>query len=128
MTGDVCPAGVTACAAACGTDNPSASSSTVAVAAAGRADRFHRRNRTFDASSKSEYATGVATSVSTRTSDWPPMMTKPIARLVADPTPLDSTSGIIPATNAKVVIRIGRRRSRLACRIAASRSMPRSRS
>ena len=46
------------------------------------------------------------------------MMTKPIARLVPDPTPLDSTSGIMPATKASVVIRMGRKRSRLACTTA----------
>ena len=42
------------------------------------------------------------------------MITKPIARFVPDPMPLDHTSGIIPATNANVVIRMGRSRSRLA--------------
>ena len=43
--------------------------------------------RIFDIWSKREYATGVTSSVSTRASDWPPKMTKPIARLVAEPTP-----------------------------------------
>ena len=40
----------------------------------------------------------------------------------------DVTSGIMPATNAAVVMRMGRRRSRFACRMAALRSMPASRS
>ena len=53
-------------------------------------------------------------SVSSSTSDCPPMMTNPIARLVPAPMPLETTSGNIPATNANVVIRIGRSRSRLA--------------
>src|SRR5439155_23994533 len=49
------------------------------------------------------------------------MMTKPMAWLLAAPAPCDITSGIIPATNATVVIRIGRSRSRFACMIASAR-------
>ena len=52
------------------------------------------------------------------------MITLPIARLVPAPVPLETTSGIMPATKASVVIRIGRSRSRLARRIASSRGMP----
>jgi len=40
------------------------------------------------------------------------------------PVPLEATSGIMPATKASVVIRIGRNRSRLASRIASARGMP----
>ena len=53
-------------------------------------------------------------SVSSSASDWPPKITKPMARLVPEPMPLETISGIMPATNANVVIKIGRRRSRLA--------------
>ena len=49
---------------------------------------------------------------------------EPMARLVPEPTPLVTTSGIMPATNAIVVIKIGRRRSWLASRIASWASMP----
>ena len=52
------------------------------------------------------------------------MMTNPMARFVPEPTPLDSTSGIMPATNDSVVIRIGRSRSRLAWMIASCALMP----
>jgi hypothetical protein len=104
----------------------SSSARSAAVAAAGRSALRHSRR--FAASSKSEEATGVAMSVRTSVMNWPPGMTNPMARFVAAPMPLESTSGTIPATNAKVVMRIGLNRSRLACRIAASRSMPRSRS
>ena len=51
-------------------------------------------------------------------------MTVPIARFVPEPVPLETTSGIMPATNASVVIRIGRSRSRLARRIASTRGIP----
>jgi hypothetical protein len=63
------------------------------------------------ASSKSEYATGVAISVSASTSVWPPMMTNPIARLVPDPRDDEwKHSG----DEGNVVMRMGRKRSRLA--------------
>ena len=52
------------------------------------------------------------------------MMTVPIARFVPAPVPLETTSGIMPATKASVVIRIGRSRSRLAWRIASARGIP----
>ena len=41
-------------------------------------------------------------------------MTKPIAWLVPAPIPRETISGSMPATNANVVIRIGRKRLRLA--------------
>jgi len=44
--------------------------------------------------------------------------------LVPDPTPRETLSGIIPATNANVVMRIGRSRSRLACTMASARRQP----
>ena len=84
--------------------------------------RLKRPSR--DASSNSEYATGVTSSVSSSASDCPPKITKPIAWLVPDPIPLETISGIIPATNAKVVIRIGRSRSRLARMIASRVERP----
>ena len=55
-------------------------------------------------SSKREYATGVASRVESSASVCPPMITKPVARLVPAPAPLDTTSGNRPATNAAVVI------------------------
>ena len=61
----------------------------------------------------------MTSSVSSSASDWPPKMTNPIAWFVPDPTPRETISGIMPATNANVVIRIGRSRSRLACTIAS---------
>jgi hypothetical protein len=45
-------------------------------------------------------------------------------RLVPDPGPVEMTSGIMPATSAMVVIRMGRRRSRFAWTMASRRSMP----
>ena len=45
-------------------------------------------------------------------------------RFVPEPGPVEMTSGIMPATSAMVVIRIGRRRSRFAWIIASRRSMP----
>ena len=62
--------------------------------------------------------------VSSRASVWPPITTEAMVRLVAAPVPRDTARGIIPATKARVVIRIGRSRSLLACRIAAARAMP----
>ena len=59
---------------------------------------------------------------------WPPRITEPIARLVPAPVPLEATSGIMPATNASVVIRIGRSRSRFASRMASARGNPSARS
>ena len=50
------------------------------------------------------------------------------AWLKPEPIPREVMSGIMPATNAKVVIRIGRRRSRFARRIASSRGTPSRRS
>ena len=43
----------------------------------------------------------------------------PMERLVAAPSPVEMISGIIPTTSAAVVMRIGRRRSRLPCMIAS---------
>ena len=51
-------------------------------------------------------------------------MTKPIAWLVPEPMPRETMSGIMPATNANVVIRIGRSRSRLAWTIASCVRQP----
>jgi hypothetical protein len=42
--------------------------------------------------------------VRTSTSVWPPMTVKPMARLVPAPIPEETTSGIMPATKASVVI------------------------
>src|SRR6185503_12629295 len=78
----------------------------------------------FAASSNNEYATGVTTRVSTRQSDWPPITTTDVERLIPEPGPLLNASGAIPATNAIVVIRIGRNRSRLAWISASCRSIP----
>ena len=78
-------------------------------------------------SSSSEYATGVANSVSNNEKVWPPKITVPIALFVPDPTPLETTSGIMPATKAIVVIKIGLNRSRLARMIASCRFIPFSR-
>src|SRR6185436_301 len=75
-------------------------------------------------SSNRLYATGVPMSVSSRAIVCPPMITEAIARFVAEPVPEEATSGIMPATNASVVIRIGRNRSRFAQRIASARAMP----
>ena len=51
-------------------------------------------------------------------------MTKPIAWLVPAPIPRETISGSMPATNAKVVIRIGRSRSRLAWTTASCVDSP----
>jgi hypothetical protein len=75
-------------------------------------------------SSKYEYATGVASNVSRSESTCPPTTTPAVARLNAEPMPFDVTSGIMPATNAIVVMRIGRSRSLFAWRMASSRGRP----
>ena len=56
------------------------------------------------------------------------MMTTAITRRSSAPGPVPTASGIMPATNVSVVIKIGRRRSRLPWRMAASRSIPSARS
>ena len=56
------------------------------------------------------------------------MITLAIAARLPEPGPRPSAIGIMPATSITVVIRIGRRRTWLACRIAASRAMPWARS
>ena len=58
------------------------------------------------------------------TSVWPPTASTAIERRSSAPGPAPINSGSMPATKAIVVIRIGRRRSRLACRMAVRRSMP----
>ena len=47
-----------------------------------------------------------------------------IARFVPEPMPLEMISGIMPATKANVVIRIGRSRSRLARTMASCVERP----
>ncbi|MNY37853.1 hypothetical protein D3C86_1724410 [compost metagenome] len=54
----------------------------------------------------------------------PPTITRPICRRLSAPAPLPSTSGSAPSTVAAVVIRIGRRRSTEASRIAVRNSSP----
>ena len=66
----------------------------------------------------------MTSSVSSSASDWPPKITNPIAWLVPEPMPLETMSGIMPATKASVVIRIGRSRSRLACTMASCVDSP----
>ena len=51
-------------------------------------------------------------------------MTNPMAWLVPEPIPRETMSGIMPATNANVVIRMGRSRSRLACTMASCVGRP----
>ena len=63
-------------------------------------------------------------SVSSRAIDWPPKITNPMAWFVPAPMPFDTMSGSMPATNANVVIRIGRSRSRLACTMASRVDSP----
>ena len=75
--------------------------------------------RPLAASSKNVYATGVASSVSNSDSSWPMTTGPAVARLNSAPMPCDVTSGNMPATNANVVIRMGRNRSRLPCMIAS---------
>ncbi len=75
-------------------------------------------------SSKTEYATGVTSRVRSSESVCPPMTTTAIVRRSSAPGPVPSASGSMPPTSASVVIRIGRRRSRLPCMIASWRGMP----
>src|SRR5439155_1143036 len=79
-------------------------------------------------SSNSEYATGVMRSVMSSESACPPMMTRAIEPREPEPGPRPSAIGTMPNTSMTVVIRIGRRRTRFASRMAASRGMPRPRS
>jgi len=88
----------------------------------------NRRRIPLAASSKKVYATGVASSVSSSDSSWPMTTGPAVARLNSAPMPCDVTSGSMPATNANVVIRIGRNRSRLPRMIASKRECPSARS
>ena len=67
-------------------------------------------------------------SVSTRASFGPLIITMRGGRLVRARAPPHNTSGTRRATNAAVVIRMGRRRSRFASRMASSRESPLARS
>src|SRR5262245_16095400 len=78
-------------------------------------------------SSNNEYATGVNNSVNNKHKSCPPITTIPIGALEPEPGPRLNTMGIMPATIAKVVIRMGRRRARFACTSASWRSTPRDR-
>jgi hypothetical protein len=86
--------------------------------------RAWRVRRFIARSSNSEYATGTTTSVRNSDSVWPPMTTTAIVRRSSAPGPVPRASGSIPPTSARVVIRIGRSRSRFASRIATPRSNP----
>ena len=55
-------------------------------------------------------------------------MAKPSGRRSSEPTPDPSISGSAPRIAAIVVIRIGRKRSRHACRIASTGGRPSTRS
>jgi hypothetical protein len=94
------------------------------AAGVGIRTRAWRARRFMARSSNNEYATGTTTSVRKSDSVWPPMTTTAIVRRSSAPGPVPSASGNIPPTSASVVIRIGRSRSRLASRMAMSRSCP----
>src|SRR5438876_9294097 len=64
-------------------------------------------------------------SVMSSESACPPMMTRAIEPREPEPGPRPSAIGTMPNTSMTVVIRIGRRRTRFAARMAASRAMPR---
>ena len=72
--------------------------------------------------------TGVVNSVSNWLTISPPTMARPSGRRSSAPTPVLSISGTAPSSAAIVVIRIGRRRSRLAWWIASRGPLPSSRS
>ena len=57
----------------------------------------------------------------------PPSTPVPMARCAPEPAPVASASGSTPRPKASEVIRIGRRRSRTACIVASTSSMPFSR-
>src|SRR5207253_11267128 len=67
-------------------------------------------------------------SVISSESACPPMMTRAIEPREPEPGPRPSAIGTMPNTSMTVVIRIGRRRTRFASRMAASRGRPRPRS
>ena len=62
--------------------------------------------------------------VSNSDNDWPPITIIAIERRSSAPGPLPKASGSMPATSVTVVINIGRKRSRLACKMACRRGKP----
>ena len=72
--------------------------------------------------------TGVVNSVSTWLTIRPPTMATPRGRRSSEPTPVPSISGSAPSRAAIVVIRIGRKRNRLASYMACRGGFPSSRS
>src|SRR5262249_5663895 len=74
--------------------------------------------------SSNSYATGVSNSVSSRQNNCPPMIVTAMAERCALPAPCPNAVGIKPAMIANVVIRIGRKRARSACRIASRKGAP----
>lgn len=94
------------------------------AAGVGIRTRAWRMRRLVARSSNNEYATGTTTSVRNNDNVWPPMTTTAMVRRSSAPGPVPSANGSIPPTSAKVVMRMGRNRSRLASRIATPRSWP----
>ena len=77
--------------------------------------------------SKARYTTGVVNSVSTWLTSRPPTMVMPSGCRSSEPTPVPNIKGNALASADTVVIRIGRKRSRQAWKIASSGDLPASR-
>ena len=68
--------------------------------------------------------TGVVKSVSIWLNVRPPMIARPSGRRSSEPVPLPSSIGSAPSMAASVVIRIGRKRSSDASKIASRGGLP----
>ncbi|GCE79716.1 hypothetical protein MSKU3_1191 [Komagataeibacter oboediens] len=72
--------------------------------------------------------TGVVNSVSSWLTARPPTMAMPRGRRSSDPVPVPSIMGTAPSMAARVVMRMGLKRSRAAWRMDCSEDMPSTRS
>ena len=68
--------------------------------------------------------TGTKKIANTVALSMPPITAVPIDVRLAAPAPVAMASGSVPNTKAIEVIRIGRRRSRAACKTASASDMP----
>src|SRR5690349_10584358 len=75
-------------------------------------------------SARYEYATGTTSSANSKQSVRPPIIVTAIDARCSEPAPIPIATGINPATIESVVIKIGRKRTRFASRIASRTGVP----
>src|SRR6266849_8070553 len=88
----------------------------------------HSAHGTASNSARYEYATGTTSKVSSKQSVCPPMMVTAMEARCSEPAPIPMATGISPAMMERVVIRMGRRRTRFASMIASRTGIPWARS